>query len=131
MTQLRTTMVALGIITLVIMTMIPMQAIAKKQKEIELSEEGQTRYNELKEGYITYYSRSFTGAVSESQIREVMNEVFGEPFIMKEFAEAWQYANEVSEVSQFNKQFEEWMSIAGNEINEKIAEIGLASIEVN
>jgi hypothetical protein len=60
MTQLRPTILALGILALVMMTMIPMQAIAK-EKKIELSEKGQKQYNDLKEGYITTFTQGLAG----------------------------------------------------------------------
>ena len=120
MTQLRTTMVALGIITLVIMTMIPMQAIAK-EKKIELSEEGQKQYNDLKEGYITTFTQGLAGKLSESEVREIVEGVFEEH--MKEFEEAYEYADELSERPQFDKYFEEWMSSVGSGITEKLAEV--------
>jgi hypothetical protein len=122
MTQLRPTILALGIIALVMMTMIPMQAIAK-EKKIELSEEGQKRYNDLKEGYITTFTQGLAGKLSESEVREIVEGVFEEPSIMKEFEEAYQYADEPSELPQFTKNFEEWMSSVGSRITEKLAEV--------
>ena len=122
MTQLRPTILALGIIALVMMTMIPMQAIAK-EKKIELSEKGQKQYNDLKEGYITTFTQGLAGKLSESEVREIVERVFEEPSIMKEFEEAYQYADEPSELPQFTKNFEEWMSSVGSRITEKLAEV--------
>jgi hypothetical protein len=122
MTQLRPTILALGIIALVMMTMIPMQAIAK-EKKIELSEKGQKQYNDLKEGYITTFTQGLAGKLSESEGREIVEGVFEEPSIMKEFEEAYQYADEPSELPQFTKNFEEWMSSVGSRITEKLAEV--------
>ena len=122
MTQLRPTILALGIIALVMMTMIPMQAIAK-EKKIELSEKGQKQYNDLKEGYITTFTQGLAGKLSESEVREIVEGVFEEPSIMKEFNEAYQYADEPSELPQFTKNFEEWMSSVGSRITEKLAEV--------
>jgi hypothetical protein len=122
MTQLRLTILALGIIALVMMTMIPMQAIAK-EKKIELSEKGQKQYNDLKEGYITTFTQGLAGKLSESEVREIVEGVFEEPSIMKEFEEAYQYADEPSELPQFTKHFEEWMSSVGSRITEKLAEV--------
>jgi hypothetical protein len=68
MTPLRPTILALGIIALVMMTMIPMQAIAK-EKKIELSEKGQKQYNDLKEGYINTFTQGLAGKLSESEVR--------------------------------------------------------------
>jgi hypothetical protein len=122
MTQLRLTILALGIIALVMMTMIPMQAIAK-EKKIELSEKGQKQYNDLKEGYITTFTQGLAGKLSESEVRAIVEGVFEEPSIMKEFEEAYQYADEPSELQQFTKYFEEWMSSVGSRITEKLAEV--------
>jgi len=122
MTQLRPTILALGIIALVMMTMIPMQAIAK-EKKIELSEKGQKQYNDLKEGYITTFTQGLAGKLSESEVREIVEGVFEESSIMKEFEEAYQYADEPSELPQFTKHFEEWMSSVGSRITEKLAEV--------
>ena len=122
MSQLRPTILALGIIALVMMTMIPMQAIAK-EKKIELSEKGQKQYNDLKEGYITTFTQGLAGKLSESEVREIVEGVFEEPSIMKEFEEAYQYADEPSELPQFTTHFEEWMSSVGSRITEKLAEV--------
>jgi hypothetical protein len=121
MTQLRTTILALGIMTLVMMTMMPIQAIAK-EKKIELSEGGQKQYNDLKEGYFTTFTQSLAGKLSESEVREIVEGVFEGPSIMKDFEEAYQYAEEPSELPQFTKHFEEWMSNVGSGITEKLAE---------
>lgn len=65
-----------------------------EEKKIELSEEGQKRYNDLKEGYITTFTQGLAGKLSESEVREIVEGVFEEPSIMKEFEEAYQYADE-------------------------------------
>jgi hypothetical protein len=90
---------------------------------VDESEEGQKQYNDLKEEYITTFTQGLAGKLSESEVREIVEGVFEEPSIMKEFEEAYQYADEPSELPQFTKHFEEWMSSVGSRITEKLAEV--------